>query len=81
MSTPQPAADEWLIPTVVLRVATVVASLLVLLQVAVWGTICIMTLDLKYAWWVWSAGVAVAIVGMLWLYNLIIARVVPDEQA
>lgn len=76
MDSHQDDVEEWLIPTVVLRVVTVIAVLVSLVQGAVWGTICLMTLDLKYPWWLWSTLIAGAVVGALWAYNAILARIV-----
>lgn len=81
MSSPRDDVDEWLIPSVVLRVVTVIAVLISLVQAAVWGTICLMTLDLKYPWWLWSTLIAGAVIGALWAYNAILRRIIdaPDS--
>ena len=79
MTRPSAAAEEWLLPVTVLKVVTVIAALVSSIQVAVWATICLMTLDLKYAWWGWSTLIAAAVVGSLWAYNAILVRVLEDE--
>ena len=75
-STP---TEEWLLPVTVLKVVTVIAALVTVIQASVWATICLMTLDLKYAWWLWSALMAAAVVGSLWAYNAILARILEGE--
>ncbi|UYM07617.1 hypothetical protein [Solicola gregarius] len=76
----QPTTDEWLIPSVVLKVVTVVAVLISAIQAAVWGTICLMTWDLKYPWWLWSTLIAAAVVGSFWAYNAILRRIVDEPE-
>lgn len=81
MGSPEDDVEEWLIPTVVLRVVTVIVVLVSLVQAAVWGTICLMTLDLKYPWWLWSTLTGGAIVAALWAYNAIMVRIVDKGGA
>jgi len=73
------AAEEWLLPVFVLKVVTVIAALVSTIQAAVWATISLMTLDLKYPWWLWSTLIAAAVVGSLWAYNAVLARVIDGE--
>lgn len=80
MTTAENAPDDWLLPRMVLIVVTVIAALVSLVQAAVWGTICLMTWDLKYAWWLWSALIAGAVVAAMWAYNKIIAWIVESAD-
>lgn len=79
MTRPSITAEEWLLPVTVLKVVTVIAVLVTAIQASVWGTICLMTLDLKYPWWLWSSLIAAALVGSLWAYNAILVRILDDE--
>lgn len=75
------AVDEWLVPSIVLKVVTVIAVLVSAVQASVWGTICLLTWDLKYPWWLWSTLIAAAVVGSFWAYNAILRRILADEPA
>ncbi|MDN5855446.1 MAG: hypothetical protein L0K86_21895 [Actinomycetia bacterium] len=81
MTRTSTAAEEWLLPVIVLKVVTVIAVLVSGVQAAVWATICLMTLNLMYAWWLWSALIAGAVVASLWAYNAILVRIVDDESS
>lgn len=79
MTRPSTTAEEWLLPVTVLKVVTVVAALVSAIQASVWATICLMTMDLMYAWWLWSTLIAAAVVGSFWAYNAILVRILDDE--
>ena len=72
-------ADEWLIPSIVLKVVTVIAVLVSAIQASVWATICLLTWDLKYPWWLWATLIGGAVVGSFWAYNAILRRILTDE--
>ncbi len=79
MTRTSTAAEEWLLPVIVLKVVTVIAVLVSAIQASVWATICLMTMDLKYAWWLWSTLIAGAVIASFWAYNAILVRIVDDE--
>lgn len=80
MPVEESSVEEWLLPKIVLRVVTIIFVLVSLVQSAVWGTICLLTWDLKYPWWLWSALIGAAVVGALWAYNAILVRVVDEDD-